>query len=457
MSLHVMVRTATISPLNKSSEKIQKQEVTQQSAANDRDEVIVPILSSSDDNPDVPYFAGFPSFPQVQLNHYEEDPADPAQTERPLRRGDEFKGDRPLPNEDPDYYDENQETDYKRNTSPKPKMYKAVERVYYYPQDEGETEPSKNRRELNAMKEYIPENYGPYDHNDDPEDVPEDYGNRNSHHSIQMQGNPPSNDQQENYDNNNDNNNNEQESDGTQVSIANDVKEFGREAVDEANRFEKFLNNLRNFAVDSEKDYANSEKQNQESDDRPIYQDDTPNTNLRGSMAAHPSDDRARDYEQVGQYGSPDDYDKEKRSYQNQRDKMNKGGHKYHKDRRRPRPRKPISDEEMEQQRREVSSLIDSEPDEADYLSNSDVVSQLKKSEHKYNTGIDPVYSSQRDFDEVKRLEKIIENVALLNKEKEKNAAEAHDQQEISETSVKNVQIKDGVKTKEVKKKAPKN
>lgn len=456
MSLHSMVRTAIISPLNKSVDKIQKEEVTQQTAANDHDEVVVPILESSEDNPDIPYFAGFPSFPQVQLNHYEEEPA---HTEGPLRRGDEFKGDRPLPNEDPDYYDENQETDYQRNTSPKPKIYKAVERVYYYPQD-GESEPSKNRRELNAMKVYIPENYGPYDHNEDADDGPEDYGNRNSHHSIQMQRNPPGNDHEENQQNydNNDEQEQEQESDGTQVSIANDVKEFGKEAVDEANRFEKFLNNLRNFAVDSEKEYSTpTEKQNQENDDRTIYQDDTRNTNFRESMAAHPSDDRTRDYEQVGQYGSPDDYDKEKRSYQNQRDKINKGGHKYHKDRR--RPRKPISDEEMEQQRREVSSLIDSEPDEADYLSNTDVVNQLKKSELKYNTGIDPVYSSQKDFDEVKRLEKVIENVALLNKEKEKNADEAHDQhdqQEISETSVKKVQIKDGVKIKD-KKKSTKN
>jgi hypothetical protein len=445
-----MVRTAIISPLNKSFDKIKKEEVTQQSAANDHDEVVVPILSSSDDNPDIPYFAGFPAYPQVQLTHYDEEPA---HNEGPLRRGDEFKGDVPLPNEGPDYYDENQETDYKRNPkrSPKPKMYKAVERVYYYPQDEGESEPSKNRRELNAMKEYIPENYGPYDHNEDADDGPEDYGNRNSHHSIQMQGNPPSNDHQENYDNSD-----EQESDGTQVSIANDVKEFGKEAVDEANRFEKFLNNLRNFAVDSEKEYSTpKEKQNHESDNPIIYQDDTRNTNFRDSMAANPSDDRTRDYEQVGQYGSPDDYDKEKRSYQNQRDKINKGGHKYHKDRR--RPRKPISDEEMEQQRQEVSSLIDSEPDEADYLSNTDVVNQLKKSELKYNTGIDPVYSSQKDFEEVKRLEKIIENVALLNKEKEKNAAEAHDQQEISETSLKNIQIKDGVKIKQVKKKSENN
>jgi len=97
------------------------------------------------------------------------------------------------------------------------------------------------------------------------------------------------------------------------------------------------------------------------------------------------------------------------------------------------RPRKSIFDQKFEQKGNERTSLMDEEPDEVDSLSESDVIDQLKKSERKYGTEIDPFYSSERDFEADKRLQKLIQNVEHLNQDKEKNAEQVHDQHEISE------------------------
>src|SRR5882724_3551608 len=106
MLYQLMVSAAIVKPLNNSQKSQKAEELVPQTAANDRDEVAIPILSSNPfDNPDVPHYPGLPDFPHVQLRGFNEDQHPIQDTPEPLlRRGDEFKGDMRLPNEEPDYY-----------------------------------------------------------------------------------------------------------------------------------------------------------------------------------------------------------------------------------------------------------------------------------------------------------------------------------------------------------------
>ena len=458
-------------------------------AANDNDEVIVPVLSSDpEDNPSVPYYEGAPNFPHVQLDlPLSQHSSQPFQSdsEPQSRKGDEYKLDRRLPIEESDfYYDSPRRPVYPRPKKKPKKLMKAVERVYYYPED-SDSEINRNKKELNKMRRHSPRSFEPYYNAEDPEDTPFEPIKKDLQ---QMDDNPPRGEFDEPPSEETDESQ-LRPTDPTQSSIASDVKQFGKEAVDEAHRFETFLDNLRNFAENSEKEYAtprdNMGQNGEDPRDDPssAFPSDDGNFGIRNgynpnlddtptygdSMAAIMSDsdanvgerDRTRDYDKPVTYGDSHDYDSEKNSFQRQKDMMDnderqgrkrKSGHRYHKDRRRGRRRLPdASDEEYDSRNKEITGLIEREPDEDDYLSNRDVVRQMSNSEKKYNVGADPVYSSQRDFDEVSRLERMIENVALLNKEKEKRASLNHNRREATEESkVKTIKVKvnDDKKTK---------
>lgn len=294
------------------------------------------------------------------------------------------------------------------------------------------------------------------------------------------------------------------DSENTKASIAEDVKEFGKEAINEADRFEKFLDNLRSFAEHSEEQFSDKRKKGSKKprnhprseddasgnyndgrgknkDGRRKYNDGSGKYNdgeyndgngpytydsykgLQGDDAKidYPESDTGNYKPDPYPYPEPKTYDPPYGAYNGEKEHQsdrenNRGGHRYHKDRR--RTRRPSINDDYEKRKYEVTKLIDSEPDETDYLSNSDVVEQLKKSEVKYNTGVDPVYSSQKDFDEVTRLEKMIEKVALSNKQKEQEASQGHDHHEsnleskVSEKKVQTKEMKDNKETKEKKK-----
>lgn len=442
ISHRLTVGAAVVKPLNDSLISQQKSEVVPQTAANTRNEVVFPLMSSNADRSG-PYYDDPSRHSYPQSNLYSQERETHERNHPLLKRGDEFRGDRRLPMEQGDYYDYEDTPsgayhDHMRPTEKPKKLYKAIERVYYYPQDGDGGDIAQNKDAMKQMQQFIPDepDYDDDTQEDDPQDDPplEIKAQKDYH---QMNENPPRGDHEEPeeaevY---------ESDGSGTQSSIANDAQKFGREAVDDAKTFETFLDNLRHFADNSEKEYSSPYGKDQDDgddgesgDSRTAIQDsDDSNPNYSESLAAQAGDDRTSDYEKVGNYGNPDEYDLEKGSYQRQRDRSDegqRGGHRYHKDRRRPKRPTRVSEEEYDRRNKEVSGLIDSEPDEGDYLSNFDVVKQMKNSEKKYNTGVDPVYSSQRDFDEVKRLEKMIENVALLNKQKEKKASVSHDRSE---------------------------
>lgn len=443
-------------------------------AANNKHEAIVPILSSNpEDNPSVPFYEGAPNYPHVQLDpisHYTSRPLDSDSFEPHLRKGDEYKLDRRLPiEEEADYYyDTPQGPLYPRPKKKPKKLMRAIERVYFYP-DDAESEISRNKKALDKMKRLrAPKSYEPYYNAEDPEDTPFEPVRKDFQ---QMDDNPPRGDHESGPPEETDESQ-LQPTDPTQSSIAKDVKQFGKEAVDEAHRFERFLDNLRNFAENSEAEYASPRQDVPPTrNDNPFFPSDDGSFGMRNSFNSNDDNpvygdsmvgllsdtdgggrDRTRDYEKPVSYGTLDEYDSEKSLYKRQKDlldgeeraRQRKGGHQFHKDRMRwRRPPPDASDLELDSRNKEITGLIDREPDEDDYLSNRDVVRQMRNSEKKYNVGADPVYSSQRDFDEVTRLEKMIENVALLNKEKEKRAAKNHDRRQVTEeTSLKETKVK---------------
>ena len=460
-----------VKPFNESAIGEVKHEVVPLSAANVQNNVVIPLPSPSNEyNHGVPYFHDSSHYPSDQM--YNNPPPPPPRRPRPhMSRDDNYPLDQRLPVEDPDYhyYADNPSQNPSDNsgqyygqyrqkrpqTTKKPKkIYKAIERVYYYPHN-SDSELGRSKDALNQMKEFIPDEPNDDDSNEEQEEDVDRPETRKDYEQMNL--NPPRGDHEEPeevYASDNS---------GAQGSIARDAKQFGREAVDEAKSFEKFLDNLRNFADNSEKEYSSPSEGMDNSDEElnsvglQDSEEDVSNPpRYSDSLAAHTADDRTRDYEKISNYGNPEEYDSEKNSYQNQKNQMSgkqRGGHRYHKDRRRPKKSSEIPDEEYERRNKEVSGLIDAEPEEGDYLSNFDVVKQMKNSETKYNTGIDPVYSSQRDFEEVHRLEKMIENVALLNKQKEKAASNTHDRNEATEgseskTDITKVKNKDDKKAK---------
>ncbi|CAG2109391.1 unnamed protein product [Medioppia subpectinata] len=404
MSLQLMVWTAVLKPLNNIQKNFQYKNTDRESAANDRDEVIIPVLSAQPyHNPDVPYFEGAPNYPHVQLHAYDEDSERVVPNARPPYRQD--GGDRRMASEEPDYYYDpipqyNEQSDQRQPEGKPKKLYKAIERVYFYPQDESNHEPTKNKDAMNLMKkEFMPDTYEPYYNEDDPNDRVDPHEEmhdfqRKDH--KQMDRNPPNNDNEPRVEPNNEEFYDAEQDDRMQKSISDDVKDFGTEAIDETKRFDKFLDNLRNFEANSEKEYSSPnerEDQNIENSEELDMKDINEGTNFGDRIELNPTyseslaaqtadDDRTKEYDRGGSdYGNADEYDAERKSYENnqreqQRDdqrrdgnqRAGREGHRYHKDRR--RPRKPVvnPDENYEQRNHEVSDRGPSP-----YLSNIDL------------------------------------------------------------------------------------
>ncbi|XP_054165072.1 uncharacterized protein LOC128962695 [Oppia nitens] len=449
-----MVWTAVIKPSNDLTKGRPTQQTSPLTASNVRNEVIIPLISSATEyNPDVPYFDGLTNFPQFDKYMDESPPfrRQPPPPPTPPPQAHDDPRYRQLSNdESDDYYDGGgggggggggdgggggggspQETPTKK---PK-KIYKAIERVYFYPQDDSNHEPTKNKNAMNLMKRQLkngmPEKEYPFleEPERDDEDYQSEYDPRKDYR--QMDDNPP---RQEHEDPDPDFQQNAPESEDPELqsSIAEDAQQF---------------NGVKEFETDDtavDKDDPEGDTLTKNMDNTNFGERIDPNPTYRESLAhtLQDSDNSPNDgdYGNIHNFPDSDEYEVEKKMYENPNSQQPvRGGHRYHKDRRRPR-RKPVV-EPYEQRDHEVSGLVDSEADERDYLSNYDVVKQMRNSENKYNTGVDPVYSSKKDFDEVQRLEKMIEKVALLNKQKEKTASADHDNSsrnegEASETNV---------------------
>lgn len=89
-------------------------------------------------------------------------------------------------------------------------------------------------------------------------------------------------------------------------------------------------------------------------------------------------------------------------------------------------------EDEFEKSSQEMSRLIDDASDDRHYLANTDVVSNLRKTENKYkmDEGEGTEHPSKSEYDEVERLERMIEKDVLANKKKQKAVAAKREREE---------------------------
>jgi len=247
----ITVKTAIVIPLKKPLNTPRKQDVFQHSVDNGQNEVVTSIRPTSLNGvPHISHYSVFPNFVQFHSSNYNEEPAT---TGMPLRIDDNI----PLPSEKSHYYYKNPKKVKKKKLSSKPKVFKVTESIYYFPQ------------------------------NDDKEDAGNVFQIPNNHRNQYSS---------------NDENQILKNSASDQIDQTEKRVDRREEDFDEAKRFENFLENAKNFGVDSpnqedqenqesQENQENQDDQTQENDDQPNYQDDSQDKNYREHMVEHPTED----------------------------------------------------------------------------------------------------------------------------------------------------------------------